>query len=58
MENLITLVVLMKINKKSLYSLYLKTIKKQYVYSSIDDPTVVLVFECNNASLKKLSSFV
>jgi hypothetical protein len=47
-------VVLMKINYKiSLYSLYLKTIKRQYIYSSIEDSEVVPVFD----HLKKLSSF-
>jgi hypothetical protein len=35
-----------------------KTIKRQYIYSSIEDSEVVLVFERNNAGLKKLSSFV
>jgi hypothetical protein len=35
----------MKINKKiSLYSLHLKTIKRQYIYSSIEDSEVVLRF--------------
>jgi hypothetical protein len=52
-------IVLMEINNKiSLYSLYLKTIKRQYNYSSIEDSEVVLVFEHNTAGLKKLSSFV
>jgi hypothetical protein len=47
----------MKMNNDiSLQSLYLKTIKRQHIYSSIDDSEVVLVFECNNAGLKKLSS--
>jgi hypothetical protein len=45
-------------NKISLQSLYLKTIKRRYIYSSIEDPEVVLVSERNNAGLKKLSSFV
>jgi hypothetical protein len=31
--------------------------KRQYIYSSIEDSEVVLVFERNNAYLKKLSSF-
>jgi hypothetical protein len=44
--------------KISLQSLYLKTIKRQYIYSSIDDSGVVLVFERNNAGLKKLPSYV
>jgi hypothetical protein len=45
----------MKINKKiSLWSLYLKNIKRQHIYSSIEDSEVVLVFERNNAGLKKL----
>jgi hypothetical protein len=39
----------MKINKKkSLWSLYLLTIKRQYVYSSVEDSEVVLVFVRNN----------
>jgi hypothetical protein len=48
---------LMKINKKRLplYSLYLRTIKRQYIYSSIEDSEVALVFERNDAGLKKLS---
>jgi hypothetical protein len=43
MEKLIILV-LMKISKKkiSLYSLYLKTINRQYIYSAIEDSEVVL----------------
>jgi hypothetical protein len=46
----------MKINTKiSLYSLYLKTIKRQYIYSSIEDSEGGLVSERNNAGLKKLS---
>jgi hypothetical protein len=46
----------MKINKKiSLQSLYLKTVKRQYIYSSTEDSEVVLVSERNNAGLKKLS---
>jgi hypothetical protein len=45
--------VLIKINKKlSLHSLYLETTKRQYIYSSIEDAEVVLVFKCNNAGLK------
>jgi hypothetical protein len=45
----------MKINNKiALYSLYLKTIKRQYIYSLIEDSEVVLVFERNNAGMKKL----
>jgi hypothetical protein len=52
-------IVLMKMNEKmSLWSLYLKTIKGQYIYSSIEDSEVVLVFERNNAGLKKLPSVV
>jgi hypothetical protein len=48
----------MKINDNvSLYSPYLKTIKRQYIYL-IEDLEVVLVFERNKAGLKKLSSFV
>jgi hypothetical protein len=37
-----------------LYILYLKTVKRQYIYSSIEVSEVVLVFERNNAGLKKL----
>jgi hypothetical protein len=48
----------MKINKElSLWRLYLKTIKRHYIYSEIEYTEVVLVVECNTASLKKLSSF-
>jgi hypothetical protein len=43
MENLTIQIVLMKINNKiSLWSLYLKTIKGQHIYSSIEDSEVVL----------------
>jgi hypothetical protein len=50
---------LIKINNKiSMHSLYLKTVKRQYIYSSIEDSEVILVAEHNNAGLKKLSSFV
>jgi hypothetical protein len=35
-----------------------KTIKRQCIYSSIENSEVVLVFELNNAGLKKLASFV
>jgi hypothetical protein len=35
-----------------------KTIKRQYIYSSIENSEVVLVFEHHNAGFKKLSSFV
>jgi hypothetical protein len=46
---------LIKINKKiSLKSLYLETVNSKYIYSSIEDPEVVLVFELNNAVLKKM----
>jgi hypothetical protein len=49
----------MKINNKiSLYSLYLQTMKRQYIYSWTEDSEVVLVSERNDAGLKKLSSFV
>jgi hypothetical protein len=47
----------MKINKKiSLELLFIKTTKRQYsyIYSLIEDSEVVLVFERNNAGLKKL----
>jgi hypothetical protein len=33
-----------------------KTLKGQYVYSSIEDSEIVLLSERNNAGLKKLSS--
>jgi hypothetical protein len=42
----------MQINCKPLI---LKTIKRQYVHSSIEDSEVMPVFEDNNAGLKKLS---
>jgi hypothetical protein len=59
MENVIIFVVPIKIdNKISLQNLYLKTIESQYIYPSIEDSEVVLVFGRNNAGLKKLSSFV
>jgi hypothetical protein len=46
----------MKINTNiSLYSLYLKSTKRQYIYSSIEDSEVAPVFARNNAGLKKLS---
>jgi hypothetical protein len=49
----------MKINNKiSLLSLYLKTIKRQYIYSSIEGSEVVLCFERDNLGMKKTSSFV
>jgi hypothetical protein len=32
--------------------------QRQYIYSSTEDSEVVFVFYCNNAGLKKLSSFV
>jgi hypothetical protein len=49
----------MKINKNiSLKNLYLKTTKRQYIYSSIENSEVAPVFERNIASLKKLSIFV
>jgi hypothetical protein len=41
-------------NKISLQSLFLNTIKRQSIYSSIGDSEVVLVFERNNAGVKKL----
>jgi hypothetical protein len=55
MKNLLTEVMLIKINNKiSLYSLYLKTIKRQHIYSLVEDTEVVLVSERNNTGLKKL----
>jgi hypothetical protein len=44
--------VLMKINNK--ISLQSPCLKRQYIYSSIEGPEVVLVFERNDAGLKKL----
>jgi hypothetical protein len=44
----------MKINKKYHWSLYLKTIKREYLYSLIENSEVVPVFERNIAGLKKL----
>jgi hypothetical protein len=42
---LLARLVLMKTNNKvSLYSLYLKNIKREYVYPSIEGAEVVLVF--------------
>jgi hypothetical protein len=47
---------LMKINNKpSLESLYLRTIKRQYIYSSIENSEAALGFERNDAGLKRLS---
>jgi hypothetical protein len=47
----------MKINKKvNVESLVKKTIKILYMYSSIEDSEVVLVFERNNSGLKKQTS--
>jgi hypothetical protein len=43
--------------KISLQSLYLKTVKRQYIHSLIEDSEFVLLLECNNAGLKKLSKF-
>jgi hypothetical protein len=44
MENLMMQVVLAKINNKtSLHSLYLKTIKRQQIYASIEGSKVVFV---------------
>jgi hypothetical protein len=38
--------------------LFKNYIKGQYICSSIEDSEVLLVFERNNARLRKLSSFV
>jgi hypothetical protein len=48
---------------QSLYRLsypgsYLKAVEIQYIYSSVDEPEVVLVSERNDAGLKELSSSV
>jgi hypothetical protein len=50
----------MKINNKNNITVepLFKNYKRQYIYSSIEEPEVVLVFERNNSGLKKLSSFV
>jgi hypothetical protein len=46
----------MKINNKiSLQSLYLKTVKRQYIYLSIEASKAAPLSERNNAGLKKLS---
>jgi hypothetical protein len=45
-------------NKISLYNLYLKTIKRHYIYSSIEGSKFALVFEHKNAGLKKLSQIL
>jgi hypothetical protein len=51
--------VLTEINNKNITAAPLfKTVTRQYIYSSTEEPEVVLVFERNNAGLKKLSSFV
>jgi hypothetical protein len=42
----------------SLHSLDLKTMKRKYTYSSTEHSEVVLIFERNDAGLKKLSNFV
>jgi hypothetical protein len=45
----------MKINNKiSIERLYLKTVKRQYFYSWIEDSEVVHVFERNHAVFKNL----
>jgi hypothetical protein len=49
----------MKINNKiSLYTLNLKIVRRQYIYVSIEDSVVVLVFERNNAGFEETVSFV
>jgi hypothetical protein len=53
--------VLMKVNNVyiPLQSLYVKTIKRQYIYSWTEDSEVVgLVLDRNSAGLKELSSSV
>jgi hypothetical protein len=50
---------MMEISKKvTVESLYLKPLKRQCIYSSIEDSKVVPVFEHNNIGLKKLSGYV
>jgi hypothetical protein len=52
-------VVLMKTSNKNItLEPLFKNYKRPYIYSSIEDSEVVLGFERNDASLKKLSSFV
>jgi hypothetical protein len=46
-----------KISKTIQHSINLKAIKMQYIYSPIEGSEVVIVFERNNAGLKKPSSF-
>jgi hypothetical protein len=41
----------MKINKNVTVEPLFKNYKRQYIYSSIEDSEVVLVFERNNAGL-------
>jgi hypothetical protein len=51
--------VLMKMENKILVqSLYSKTMEREYIYSSIGDSEVILVFGRKNAGLKRLASFV
>jgi hypothetical protein len=42
---------LMKINKNITIEHLFKNLKEQYIYSSIEDSEIVLVFERNNASI-------
>jgi hypothetical protein len=46
-----------KFKKYHFRAFILKTIKRQFIYSSIEGSEVALVFERNNAGLKKLSNF-
>jgi hypothetical protein len=49
----------MKINNKiSRQYLYLKTMKRQYIYLSLEDSEAALVSERNDAGMQKPSSFV
>jgi hypothetical protein len=54
MENLM---MLMKINNNITVEPLFKNHKRQHIYSSIEGSEVELVFERNNAGLKKLLSF-
>jgi hypothetical protein len=48
---------LIKLNKNITVEHLLKRIKSKYIYSSIEDPEVIIGFERNNEGLKKLVSF-
>jgi hypothetical protein len=48
----------MKRNKKITVEPLFNTMKRLYIYLLLEDSEVLLVFECNNAGLKKLPDFV